>query len=65
MSINEQQSAFVDPAAVSIGLSQIFTLTATSSNPTYLVLTALDRAEYSADEAGATGNFVGNGQTLT
>jgi Putative Ig domain len=64
MSINEQQSAFVEPTAVPIGLSQIFTVTATSPNPAYLVLTALDRAEYTAGEAGATGNFLGNGQTL-
>jgi Putative Ig domain len=64
MSINEQQSAFVDPTAMSIGLSQIFTVTATSPNPTYLVLTALDRDEYTAGEAGATGDFSGNGHIL-
>jgi hypothetical protein len=64
MSTNEQQSAFVDPTAVSIGLSQIFAVTATSANPAYVVLTALDRAEYTAGEAGATGNFFGNGHTL-
>jgi hypothetical protein len=64
MSINEQQSAFVDPTAVSVGLSQIFAVTATSANPAYVVLTALDRAEYTAGEAGATGNFFGNGHTL-
>ena len=64
MAIIEQESAFVDPAAVSIGVSQIFTVTATSPNPAYLVLTALDRAEYTAGATGATGSFSGNGHTL-
>jgi hypothetical protein len=64
MAIIDQQSAFVDPTAVSIGLSRIFTATATSPNPTYLVLTALDRVEYTAGGTGVTGNFFGNGQTL-
>src|ERR1700742_5067675 len=64
MSISEQESAFVGATAMSIGLSQIFTANTTSPNPSYVVLTALDRAEYTAGEAGTTGSFVGNGQTL-
>jgi hypothetical protein len=65
MAITENQSAFVDAAATSIGLSQIFTVTAGSSNPTYLVLTALDRDEYTAGASGATGSFTGNGHTAS
>jgi hypothetical protein len=33
MSISEQQSALVDPTAVSVGLSQVFTMTAASPTP--------------------------------
>jgi hypothetical protein len=44
-------------------LSSLFTLTATS-NPAYLVVTALDRNEYMAGSSGATGSFSGNGNTL-
>ena len=46
MAITEKENAFVDPDAVSISLSQMFTETAAASNPTYLVLTVLDRDEY-------------------
>jgi hypothetical protein len=64
MSIIENESAFVGPAAASIGLSQMFTETAGGTNPTYLVLTALDRNEYTAGSSNATGSFTGNGHTL-
>src|SRR5271165_1889153 len=64
MSIIEQENAFVDPTAVSIGLSQIFAVTAAGANPAYLVLTALDCDEYTAGATDATGSFTGNGQTL-
>ena len=50
--------------SVSIGLSQMFTVTAGSTNPAYLVLTALDRNEYTAGASGATGSLSGNGHTL-
>ena len=46
MSIVGNKNAFVDPTAVSIGVSQMFTVTAASDNPAYLVLTVLDRNEY-------------------
>ncbi len=36
-----------------------------SSNPTYLVLTALDRDEYTAGASGATGSLTGNRHTAT
>src|SRR5580658_3196689 len=64
MSITEAENAFVDPTAVTIGLSQMFTVTAGSSDPTYLVLTVLDRDEYTAGASGATGSLSGNGHTL-
>jgi hypothetical protein len=64
MSITEKENAFVNQDALTYSLSQIFTETASSSNPTYLVLTALDRDEYTAGASGATGSLSGNGHTL-
>jgi hypothetical protein len=65
MSIIEKQNSFVDPAAVPISLSQMFAVSAAATKPTYLVLTALDRNEYTAGATGATGSFTGNGHTLS
>jgi len=64
MTIADNETAFVDSTAVSIALSQMFTVTAGSTDPTYLVLTVLDRDEYTAGASGATGSLSGNGQTL-
>jgi hypothetical protein len=64
MSIILNKNAFVDPSSTAIGLSQMFTVTAGSSNPAYLVLTLLDRNEYTAGASGATGTLTGNGHTL-
>ena len=65
MAIIEKTTAFVNGAAASIGLSQMFTVTAAGNNPTYLVLTLLDRNEYTAAASQATGSLSGNGQTLS
>src|ERR1700722_18700164 len=63
MSIVQNKSAFVGQAAESIGLSQMFTITAASNDPAYLVLTVLDRNEYTAGATGATGSVSGNGHS--
>ena len=65
MSIKLNKAAFVDPTSDSIDLSQMFTVTAGSSDPAYLVLTVLDRNEYTAGASGATGYLSGNGHTLS
>jgi len=65
MSIIQNKSAFVDPTSAAIGLSQMFAVTAGSNDPTYLVLTLLDRNEYTAGASGATGTLTGNGHTLS
>ncbi|HTB44391.1 MAG TPA: putative Ig domain-containing protein [Acetobacteraceae bacterium] len=65
MAITDNEAAFVDASAVSIDLSQTFTVTAGSSDPAYLVLTVLDRDEYTAGASGATGTLTGNGHTLS
>ena len=64
MAITEKENAFVNQDAVAYSLSQIFMVSAASSNPTYLVLSALDRDEYTAGASGATGSLSGNGHTL-
>jgi hypothetical protein len=64
MSITQLKNAFVDDTSESIDLSSMFSVTAGSSDPTYLVLTLLDRNEYTAGATGATGTLTGNGHTL-
>jgi hypothetical protein len=64
MAITVNNSAFVITGAQSIGLSQMFTVTAASNDPAYLVLTGLDRNEYTAGASDATGSLSGNGHTL-
>jgi hypothetical protein len=65
MAVTEVSNAFVDTAATSIGLSSVFGVTESSSDPTYLVLTGLDRDEYTVGASGATGSFTGNGHTAS
>ncbi len=59
MSIFVNKNAFVEPTAMSIGISQMFTVAAGGNNPLYLVLTVLDRDEYTAGASGATGSLSG------
>ena len=63
MSIAQQNTAFAGQTAFSVALSQVFTVAAGGANPAYLVLTALDRNEYTAGATGAVGSFSGNGLT--
>nr|WP_294565532.1 putative Ig domain-containing protein [uncultured Rhodopila sp.] len=64
MAVTLNATAFVNAKAASIAVSQIVSTAASSSNPAYLVLTALDRNEYTAGATGATGNLSGNGHVL-
>ena len=64
MSITDGKTAFVNAGSVSIGVSQMFSVTPGSSDPTYLVLTALDRNEYTLGAGGAPGSLSGGGRTL-
>ena len=65
MPITETQNAFVDPTAVSIGLAQMFAVVPGSGNPACLVLSVLDRNEYTAAANRTTGTLTGNGHTVT
>jgi Putative Ig domain len=64
MAIADNESAFVDSSAVSIGLSQMFTVTPGNADPAYLVLTVLDRNEYTVSASGATGSLTGDGHSV-
>jgi hypothetical protein len=64
MAVSEKESSFVAAASETINLSQMFAVTGATGNPAYLVVTALDRDEYTAGATGATGSFTGNGHTL-
>ena len=63
MSISVSESAFVVGGNRTIALSSMFSVTAGSSNPSYLILTGLDRNEYPQGSSGATGSLNGNGHT--
>lgn len=60
-SISVNHGAIVVSGAQSISLSSLFSTAASPANPTYLVLTGLDRNEYTASSTGATGTLTGNG----
>ncbi len=64
MAVSLLHNAFVNQTAATISLSQMFGVSADAADPAYLVLTALDRNEYTAGSTGATGSFTGNGHTL-
>ena len=63
MAVTINESAFVVAPGQSTALSQMLATTASASDPTYLVLTGLDRDEYTAGESGATGSLAGSSQT--
>ncbi len=63
MAVEVNESAFVVASAQPISLSQMVTTTASAGNPAYLVLTGLDRDEYTAGATGATGSLTGGGET--
>ena len=65
MSISENQGSFVVSGGAQISLSQMFAVSASASNPTYLVLSGLDRNEYTKAGTGATGTLNGNGAKAT
>src|SRR5579872_6314573 len=64
VSIIANKTALVESGSTAISLSQMFSVTAGGSDPTYLVLTALDRNEYTLGAAGAVGSLSGGGRTL-
>jgi hypothetical protein len=57
--------AFVSAVATTVGVSSLLSLPSGVAAPQYMVLTALDRNEYTAGATGATGALQGNGHTAT
>lgn len=53
----------VSSGSVSVPLSNFLSI-GPSGDPAYLVISALDRNEYTVAATGATGSFTGNGQSL-
>ena len=62
MTVSLATTAFTGRGGQSIGLSQMLSVTA-GGNPAYLVVTGLDRDEYTAGATDATGVFSGNGNS--
>ena len=56
-------SLVVSPGQL-VSVSQLVNISASSSNPTYLVLNGYDRNEYTVRSTGTTGSFNGNSHTL-
>jgi len=54
----------VSTSSKTYSLSSFFTVSGTSGNPAYLVVSALDRDEYTAGASTATGSFSANGTQL-
>jgi hypothetical protein len=65
MTVNLTKSAFADATAESVQFSQFLSMSASSSNPAYIIVSGLDRNEYTASSTGATGTITGNGHTAT
>lgn len=63
MAIQTGSNSLVVTGAQTVGLSQTLSTIVGSARPAYLVLTALDRNEYTAAATGTTGSFSGNGNT--
>ena len=57
-------SSILASAGQSIGFSSFLT-TSAANDPTYLVVSGLDRNEYTVASNGSTGSLVGNGNTAT
>lgn len=65
MSVTVIRSAFASAQPETVKLSQILSITNDGANPAYLIVSGLDRNEYTASSTGATGTLAGNGATAT
>ena len=63
MTVSISKSAFVVSGGQTVALSQAVSVTPDAGNPAYLVLTGMDRDDYTADATGETGTLSGNGST--
>ena len=63
MTIALTKNTFVASGAQSIAFNQFLSITSDASNPTYLIVSGLDRDEYTATSTGKSGTLTGNGAT--
>jgi hypothetical protein len=63
MTVKLIKSAFVCNGAQSVAMSQLLSITSDGSNPAYLIVSGLDRNEYTASGSGKMGTLTGNGAT--
>lgn len=58
------KSSLVAFSGQTVPISELMSVSASSSNPTYLVLNGFDRNEYTVASSSTTGSFSGNAHTL-
>lgn len=61
MTLQLLRTGFASPAAQTVSLSQIVQVDDTGANPAYLIVSGLDRNDYTAGDPATTGSFAGNG----
>ncbi len=64
MSTSFNNASLIANSSQSVSMSQQLNLAPSAGSPSYLVLNAYDRNEYTASSSGATGSFTGGGNTL-
>jgi hypothetical protein len=64
MPVHDTLTDAVSNSATAYALSNFFSVTGATGNPAYLVVSALDRDEYTVGASGAVGSFSGDGQSL-
>ena len=63
MTVGLATGSIVATPGQAISLSSLFTVTPGAGNPQYLVVSGLDRNEYTASSTGSTGTLSGNGHS--
>jgi len=63
MTVSFLKGGFAASTTESVQFSQFLSITPGAGNPAYIVVSGLDRNEYTAGSTGATGTLSGNGNT--
>ncbi len=64
ITLNPKAQSIVATGGQQINVASLVNVTPSSSNPTYLVVSLLDRDEYTASSNGQTGTLLDNGHTI-
>lgn len=65
VTLNPADSSIVAKPGATISVSSLLDVTASASNPEYVVVSLLDRNEYTATSTGETGTLNGNGKSAS